>query len=205
MGDYKDFNDYEVMYLVEENDENAKDVLYEKYRPLIVSIASQYQKEAKEYGIELDDLVQEGFIGLYSASKNYNSKMNVKFYTYALVSIRSKILNCLNTKNTYKHIYLNQSISLFQPLADFNQFTLMDALEDKNAVIPHFLVEESEFEDNIKTYLYSLDFPHSLVFELKINGFRNVDISKLLDFSTKKVSNILFSIRKDFQRYLVNH
>lgn len=203
MGDYKDFNDYEVMYLVKENDENAKDVLYEKYRPLIVSMAYRYKRQALECGIEIEDLIQEGFVGLYNASQNYNPSTNTLFYTYAMISIKGKILNCLKDKSAKKNTYLNEGISLFHPLQDFDSYTLMDAIEDKNAVLPHFLVEEKESEERIKDYLFSLEFPNSLIFELKLNGFGNTDISELLDIPVKKISNTLFRIRKDFQSYLL--
>lgn len=203
MGDYRNFNDYEVMYLVKENDENAKDVLYEKYRPLIISMAYRYKRQALECGLEIEDLIQEGFVGLYNASQNYNPSTNALFYTYAMISIKGRILNCLKDKSSKKNTYLNEGISLFHPLPDFDSYTLMDAIEDKNAVLPHFLVEEKESEERIKDYLFSLEFPNSLIFELKLNGFGNTDISELLDIPVKKISNTLFRIRKDFQSYLL--
>ncbi len=204
MGNYRDLNDYEVMYLVEENDDDAKDLLYQKYKPLILSIALEYRQEAKECGLEMDDLIQEGYVGLYNASKNYNSKISTLFYTYAMISIKSKIINCLKGKNALRHRILNQSISLYHPIPNTDQCTLMDLIEDKNALLPHFLVEENDTKQRVKNYLFSLDFPHSLIFELKCNGFNPSDISQLLDLPLKKVSNILFSLRKDFQSYLSN-
>ena len=72
MGMYKDLNDYEIMYLVEENDDVANELIFIKYRPIILNIAIKYKEEAKKYGLELDDLIQEGYVGLYSAMKNYN-------------------------------------------------------------------------------------------------------------------------------------
>ena len=131
--------------------------------------------------------------------------MDAKFYTYAILTIRSKIINFLNTRNNYKHMCLNQSISLFEPLHNFNQFTLIDAIEDKNAVLPHVLIDDIFFQEKIKQYLYSLKSPHSYIFELKLNGFKNHDICELLELNSKKVSNILLYVRKDFQSYLLNN
>ena len=41
METYRDLNDYEIMYMIEENDE-AKDLLFDKYRPIVVNIAKNY-------------------------------------------------------------------------------------------------------------------------------------------------------------------
>ena len=35
---YKDINDYEQLYLVSENDDIAKERLFNKYKPIIISI-----------------------------------------------------------------------------------------------------------------------------------------------------------------------
>lgn len=202
MAIYKDLNDYEIMYLVEENDEDAEMILLEKYKPIIFKIASQYKKEAKKCGLEIDDLVQEGYLGLYSAIQTYNSSNNVLFYTYAIFSIRSKILNCLTSSNAMKNRGFNQSISLFKNISGGNDGILMDILEDENALLPHLKLDEHEMEIKIHEFMLSLDFSYSMIFELKINGFKNNDIANLLDFSMKYVSNVLFRIRKKLQFYL---
>ena len=41
MKNYRDLNDYEIMYLVEENDD-AKELLLEKYKPIIINMAIKY-------------------------------------------------------------------------------------------------------------------------------------------------------------------
>lgn len=202
MGMYRDFNDYEVMYLVEEQNEDAREILFQKYKPIILKLAYQYQNEARLYGLEVDDIIQEAYLGLYQAIQTYDSNNNVLFYTYAMISIRSKILNCLTMKKADKHKHLNQGISLFHPLSMVEDGSLIDILEDKKALLPHLMVEEKELKVVIHNFLLTLDFLSACVFELKMNGFQNQDIMKLLDVSLKSVSNILFRVRKKLKDYL---
>lgn len=202
MNTYRDLNDYEVMYLVEDQDESAKELLFDKYRPIILKIAAHYKNDAKKCGLEMDDLVQEGYLGLYSAIQTFDESNNVLFYTYALVSIKSKMLNILTVTSANKHNALNQGISLSRPISIDSNDCLFDVLENKNAVPPHLIVQENEVEQIFHKFLLSLDFSHSLVFELKMNGFKNSDIMKLLDIPLKRVSNILFQIRKKLRKYL---
>lgn len=202
MAIYKDLNDYEIMYLVEENDEYASEVLFDKYRPIILKIASQYKNEAKKYGLEMDDLVQEGYLGLYNAIQTYDSNNDVLFYTYALVSIRSKILNILTIRGAGKNRLLNQAVSLSSEVSGIDDVSLIDILEDKSVLLPHFILEENEFSNVIHDFLLSIDFDKALIFELKLNGFKNIDIAELLNVQIKYVSNTLFRIRKQFKQYL---
>jgi len=202
MGIYRDLNDYEVMYLIEEQDENAKDLLFEKYKPIVVKMAAHYKNDAKRCGLDIDDLIQEGYLGLYNAIQTFDSNNDVLFYTYALISIRSKILNILTVKSAIKHRALNYGISLSKVVSPDQETCLIDVLDDKNAILPHLMVEENEIIEIIHRFLLSLSFNQSLVFELKLNGFKNSDIVQLLDMSPKSVNNTIFQIRKKLKQYL---
>ena len=62
--------------------------LYEQTKAFIHTIARRYQG----CGVDLEDLEQEGFLGLYDAVVGYNLQMGVKFLTYAHLWIRQKIV-----------------------------------------------------------------------------------------------------------------
>lgn len=57
----------------------ARNELVKANLALVVSVAKKYQGR----GIELEDLIQEGNIGLIKATELYNPYMNIKFSTYA--------------------------------------------------------------------------------------------------------------------------
>lgn len=202
MGVYKDLNDYEIMYLVEENDDEANRLLFEKYHPVIFKMAIKYKNEAKKCGLELEDLIQEGYIGLYNASKTYNPSKDSLFYTYANISIRSKMLNVIRCNNTQRNNTLNNSLSLFDNFFNSNDSNLLEVLSDESAIDPEKLMIENEFNLLISDFMFSLDFNHALIFELRFNGFSNKDISVLMETSIKSITNIIFRINKKFKEYL---
>lgn len=202
METYRDLNDFEIIYMIEESDE-ARDLLFDKYRPIVVNMAKSYLSQGKKLGLELDDLIQEGYLGLYSAIRNYNADEKTLFYTYAILSIRSKILNCLKANDSKKSQSLNQSISLSKPVFEDNGLSLIDCVIDKNAINPYQFILENETISLVNKFLYELDINLASVFELNLNGFNNSDISKLLGFSNKLVSNNLFRVRKRLYEYLI--
>ena len=70
MKTYADLNDYEIIYMIGENDEIATAMMYQKYTPIIQKGARRLEKYAKELGIEKEDLEQEGYAALSSSIKN---------------------------------------------------------------------------------------------------------------------------------------
>ena len=63
------------------------DNIINKYLPLIKSIANTF------YGIDYDDLIQSGIIGLINAYKNYKRSENTKFSSYAYQYIYGEMYN----------------------------------------------------------------------------------------------------------------
>ena len=81
--EYKTLNDNELVYLCNENNEEATNILIDKYKSSILSILREYLKEYNVVGIEVADLYQEGLIGLIHAIDSFDEKKDVTFYTYA--------------------------------------------------------------------------------------------------------------------------
>jgi len=80
--------------------EAAKTILIKINTRFVAGIARQYQKQ----GMPLDDLMQEGFIGLLKAMERFDPKLGTKFLTYASWWIKQSILQSLGEHN--RHIRL---------------------------------------------------------------------------------------------------
>ena len=73
---YKDYNDYELLEAVLEEDEIAKQILLEKYKPLIFLVAKQYYQYALERQIEevmLEDFTSVGEATLFTIAERYKN------------------------------------------------------------------------------------------------------------------------------------
>ena len=79
MSKYKEENDYELLYLVSENNEDAKDIFFEKYDNLIKMKAIKYKSFVESKGFDFNDILQEGRLGLSQAIKDYQEQKNDKY------------------------------------------------------------------------------------------------------------------------------
>lgn len=89
---------------------NDKTVL--QYRPLVEIIARKY----KGMGVPIDDLIQEGLIGLMEAAKRFKPETNIKFSTYATFWVKKRILKAVNKE--YKDKINTFSLDEYPELSD---------------------------------------------------------------------------------------
>lgn len=196
---YKNLNDYEQLYLVCENDEYAKEKIFNKYKPIIVSIAKKYLTYSNNR-FDLDDLIQEGYIGLNRAISSFDDKENVLFYTFSIVCIERQIKSYYRQFKTLKNYHFYNSYSLDMEIDDM---TLSDIVEDKSILnSPTLFLDNSCLEEELINFKHSLDFRTSLVFELRYNGFKYREIADLLDISIGIVDSLIHNCKERLKKFL---
>ena len=67
------------------------DEVMQQYQKLVNSIAAGYANK----GLPVEDLRQEGLLGLYKAYQNFNPDYETKFSTYAVYWIKKQMLGAL--------------------------------------------------------------------------------------------------------------
>ncbi|MCI8537508.1 MAG: RNA polymerase sporulation sigma factor SigE [Oscillospiraceae bacterium] len=105
-----------------EGDEEAKQVLIERNLRLVVYIARRFENT----GINIEDLISIGTIGLIKAINTYNPEKNIKLATYASRCIENEILMYLRKNANQKG-----EVSFDEPLNtdwDGNELLLSDIL-----------------------------------------------------------------------------
>ena len=190
--DYKKINDYEVVYMVRENDEGAREIIFNKYIPIVRRIASDHLALAKMARIEYEDLVQEGLIALNEAINKYNERSGVLFYTFLCVCVERRILTYCRKMNSSKHYLLNTSLD------DEYIYSVSD-----NDVFEAYF-NEINLERKFVSFKNLFDIVESNIFELRYNGFSYKEISKLLDIPVSTIDGKLCKIRRILKETLNN-
>ena len=139
-------NDYELLYLISEDNEEANDIIFKKYEPVIEYYVKKYFPLVSGKGIDHNDLYQEGLIGLSSAINNYKDQKDIKFSTFAFVCIKRKIFSAIKTANRKKHSILNDSYSIDYQADELNN-SFESAIKTNEMGIEDLLVSK-ESEEN---------------------------------------------------------
>ena len=114
-----EYNDYELVSLAKEGNEDAINIIYQKYKPIIVKKSQNMIIRASHHGIEISDIMQEGYIGLEEAIMNFNEKDEASFYTFAMLCINRQIINYLRKTTGGRDKILNDAT----PIDDFVEKT----------------------------------------------------------------------------------
>ena len=119
-----------------QGDKKARNTLVEENIGLVYSIVRRFLGR----GIEMEDLVQIGSIGLIKAVNTFKLDKKIKLATYASRCIENEILMYLR-----RNARLKSEVSLDEPLNvdwDGNELLLSDILGTENDIVSQHIEEE---------------------------------------------------------------
>lgn len=108
----------ELAQRIRHGDEAALKRLVEANLRFVVSVAKQYQNQ----GMSLNDLIDEGNIGLMKAAQKFDETRGFKFISYAVWWIRQSILQAIAEQSRIVRLPLNQVGSLNKINREINKF-----------------------------------------------------------------------------------
>ena len=142
--------------LARKGDEAAREILVEKNMGFIVQTADLIYRssslEGSDLNIDVDDLEQEGCIGLLKAISSYDQSVGVKFLTYAAPFIRNAMTDLVRDAfSRYEQRMVDcenglglQKVRLDEVLPGEERLLRMEAVADIAAKSPEQVYEERE-------------------------------------------------------------
>lgn len=176
--------DIQLSLMAKYGDDTAFCQLVLRYIPFIKNRAAS----AKINGIEYDDLVQEGLLGLFSAVKSFNSNSNTDFSSYAFTCIKNRMLSACRNASRQKNYFLNSFISISDGL--------IDTPADSNTQPEEIVINKENLENFNNKIMSSLSPKERKVVFLRLSGYSYKEIANILSVSVKTVDNSLQSVRK---------
>lgn len=201
---YQEYNDNELLAYIAEKNEDANQIMYKKYQPLIEKMAKRMYQYVPNTGLELSDLIQEGMLGLSSAIETFRESKETLFYTYATNCIKRKMISMVISATRMKHKILNDSISIEATDSDGNMVNIDYLLKDDKENPEKILLNDEYKNELLKLANSHLTNFEVQVFELKINGFDYREIAEILDREPKSIDNALQRIKTKLKKFLIN-
>lgn len=183
---------------LDQGDNEVKSTLIEHNLRLVVYIAKKFENT----GINIEDLVSIGTIGLIKAVNTFEPKKNIKLATYASRCIENEILMYLrrNLKNRFE-------VSLDEPLNvdwDGNELLLSDVLGTEGDMI--YKVIEGEVEKTLLWQaMHKLNTREKIIIQLRFglndgNEKTQKEVADILGISQSYISRLEKRILKRLQR-----
>lgn len=183
-------------------DKAARAVLIERNLRLVVYIARKFENT----GINIEDLISIGTIGLIKAVNTFKPEKQIKLATYASRCIENEILMYLRRSNKLK-----SEISFDEPLNidwDGNELRLSDVLGTDDDIITKDL-EKNVDKDLLRNALSHLNNREKQIMELRFGLIgqdekTQKDVADMLGISQSYISRlekkIIRRLKKEFNK-----
>lgn len=199
-----EYPDNEVVNMVCDNEE-ATDLLYEKYKYIIDILLSKYRAVLKYYNLDVLEVRQDAIIAFMDAINNYNQEKNASLPTFITICVNRKIQNVIRKSSTIKETVLRESFSLDYTYGDDDETTLADIIIEENSNPELKVINKENYNILVSKIDESLSPFEKEVFDLMINNFQTEEISELLNEPVKKIYNTTHRIRDKIKKLLENY
>ncbi len=163
-------NDYELLYLIENYNEEALTALFDKYHNLIVSLISKYKFNKDNY----DDIYQEARMVLFKAIQTFNTMYSKSFTMY------------------FKLLLENRFNSLI--VREYNK-SVVEIKKDETM----FINNEQKCSEFVDIKCLSI-IEKAVYFQYFFRGNSIEDVSKNLNLTKKQAYNTIFRIKKKLKK-----
>lgn len=199
---YEEYSDGELYSLICESDEDAKDILFMKYKYIIDIVIKKYAFSAMKYGFEYKDLYQEALVGFSDALQSYQEDKNSSMATFITLCVDRRLQNTIRKAGRIKNKVLLESLSLDHVYEEYN-IPLKEVISDNNEHDPLTnITKDEEFDELLEFIEKSLSSSEYEVYKLLISGLSYGEIAKVLGKSPKQIDNAIQRIKSKVKEIL---
>lgn len=157
-------------------------------------------------GLDREDVIQEGLVGLYKAIRDYREDRSASFRGFAQLCIHRQLVSAIKRANRQKHIPLNSSTSIDRSI-DFNEGSrsYKEIIPNSNKNLEDKYIYKEQLKILFKVLDETLTNLEKEVFIQYLENKSYQEISKNLQVNIKTVDNALQRARKKIEKIKEKH
>ena len=184
-----EYPDNELTYLLNDNNEVAQDILYEKYQFIIKSILNKYRRVFLALNIEMEEVKQEANLAFSYAIHNYDENKDTNLNTFITLCVERKIRAVIRSKETVKSRVQNEIVS-------YNSDIIFENIIADETYEPSKKIENIDMlkyiNDKVKDLLSDKE---KIVYNMMLQGMNYQEIANVLNKTPKQIDNTIQRIR----------
>jgi RNA polymerase sporulation-specific sigma factor len=199
--DLVETSDESLARFAQQGNQHATRLLLERYRNVVRAKARGYFL----VGGDIEDVEQEGLIGLYKAIRDYRPDREASFRAFADLCIGRQIMTAIKTATRQKHRPLNAYVSISTPQRrpDGEDERFEEVVDDPGARDPADQVVAAQgLNDMQRTMAAMLSGLEVQVLHLYVEGRSYQEIGERLGRHAKSIDNALQRIKRKLDGHL---
>ena len=190
---YENMTDDNILSLAKAGDENAVNFIMDKYNNIVNMKASRFFAA----GVEKEDIIQEGMIGLYKAIQSYDGDKQNSFKSFANMCVERQLITVVKSANRQKNLPLNSAFSLNSPIYEDGETDALEILDANLVEDPLDTIANKEYLNQMEAKIdENLSSFEKKVFVHYKQGKSYNDIAKEMNTKVKSVDTALQRIKK---------
>lgn len=194
------YNDYETLYMIRQENEDALETVIQNFNRLVWKRAHDLFVMYRPNGINVNDLYQEGFIGLHESIYTFDESLEVGFAYFVNLCVVSYMKTALRKCRSQSYKLLDSKVSFDMKVAEDESLFLGDVIADRRVRYnPVVMSHYHEAKENIQKILKDLPLLEQSIYEMQQAGYSYQEIASITQLSTKKIDNVIQKIRRKIQ------
>ena len=175
----------------QEGKAEAVNTLLSQYKSLVNKISRSYFL----IGGDMEDIVQEGMIGLYKAIINFSPDKHASFKTFASTCIKHQIQNAVKVASSEKNMMLSTALPIAEQKSHEDDEEI-EILSPSSLPSPDDKLLEKERIEEIKNEIDKALSPlENKILSLYLRGYSYNEIAEIGNLSKKSIDNGLSRIK----------
>lgn len=190
-------SDEELVFKAQSGDSDSELELFSRYKNALRKISRSYFL----IGGDIEDLVQEGMIGLFKAIKGYSSEKNVSFSAFASLCIKHQIQTAVKKASSQKNMVLSTALPLTNPYDsdEDDEGNLEIIIPSKDPTPEEKMISDETVKEMKEAIKKKLSHMELKVLSSYLKGQSYKVISAETGLSSKSIDNALTRIKKKLE------
>ena len=187
-----DYPDSELTYYLKDNSEEARDILYEKYKYIIDVYINIYKRVFYALNIDIEEVRQEANLAFSYAIYNFDDSKEASLNTFITICVDRKIRAVIKKYETNKNKAFSESLSFDSMVSDISVENIIG--NDKYEPLRNLeSIDTIKYINNeVKTILSNGELE---VYNLMVQGYDYIEIAVMLKKTPKQIDNAIQRIR----------
>lgn len=186
-------NDYELLFLAQECDEEAYKDLFDKYNPVLCGKVKSFKIKHKEFNIDYSEIYSTAVVGFNEAVNGYIGGSGTLFYTFLNICVDRELMKLSDSLNRGNNLITMKAISIDKNITasvEVKDLIKSDIESPEDMLVMDYSV--NRLLEKIINYLSSYEVE---VLSLRLEGLNPEEVAFSLNRSIKGVYKAMERIK----------
>ncbi|MFI3260610.1 MAG: hypothetical protein R3Y13_02745 [bacterium] len=192
----------EVVDLIMENSDEAREILFKNYEYIIFFYLKKYKNTFYKISIEYQDAHAECLYAFYDAINNYDPNKDSTFSTFLSLCVQRRLVKVIRSASTLKNKFNLNTYSLDYVYEDFGM-ALLDIVVDENNEDPMKILESKETDTLLNSKILEVLSSFEIeVYKYMLDNINYTEIADKLEKDPKQIDNAIQRIKLKIKNIL---